>query len=134
MILVFPTVIVLLLGLARWRLRLITVTGRSMTPTLADGRRLLVVRRRRVRAGDVVVFRMPPSTGPTDLAWLVKRAVAVPGDPVPPDLSAWVPGPTVPSGQMLVRGDNPHSADSRTFGLVPLATILGTPLRPLPPP
>lgn len=78
--------------------RRVGVTGDSMRPTLEPGDRVLAVRVRRARAGDLVVVRDPRR--PERL--LVKRA-AVAG----------------PDG-VEVLGDNPPaSTDSRVFGPVP---------------
>ena len=122
----------------RRRYTVITVTGSSMSPTFADGDRLLVRRVRRVRRArrvareEVVVFRMPPQHREEGLSWLVKRAAAIPGDRVPADMRAVAgPDPTVPAGRLLVRGDNPRSLDSRHFGYVPAADVLGVAVRPL---
>lgn len=137
---------------ARRALVLITVSGGSMSPTYTDGEKLLV-RRGRPRVGDVVVFRHPwlaqtPRTatnnrtetaaansaaGRPDVEWMVKRVVAVPADPVPRDfrqaVAALDPETTVPSGCLLVRGDNPRSLDSRHFGYVSTADVLGVAVR-----
>ena len=75
-----------------------------MAPTLDAGDRLLVVRTRRSRPGDVAVVPDPRRSD----RLVVKRVV---------DASA--------SGVTL-RGDNPEaSTDSRTFGPVPPATVRG---------
>lgn len=113
------------LAAVRARLRLIEVSGESMMPTLTDGQRLLVRVGRRPRTGDVVVFAMVPQAAPGDPDWMIKRVLALPGDPVPAALRAAVGGDEhVPPGSMLVLGDNPRSADSRRFGYVPLASVL----------
>ena len=73
-----------------------------MSPALAPGDRLLVVRARRVRRGDVVLAPDPRDRRRE----IVKRVVAV---------SA--------SGAIL-RGDNPAaSTDARTFGAVPVHDV-----------
>lgn len=78
--------------------RRIVVTGDSMRPTLLPGDRVLALRRRRARAGDLVVVADPRL--PSRL--LVKRVVAV--------------GPV----GFTVEGDAPAaSTDSRAFGPVP---------------
>src|SRR3954447_7056961 len=62
--LIIPTitaaiVVTLVIVVVRRTLVVVTVTGPSMAPTLADGDRVLVVRRwaRRVRRGDIVAAR-----------------------------------------------------------------------------
>lgn len=106
---------------------LIRVVGDSMLPSYRAGDRIVVRRSRRYRPGDVVVFRAPYRS---DVEWLLKRVVAVAGQPVPADCRAAVPNAVVPPGQLLVRGDAAHSQDSRHFGPVPLAEVLGVALRP----
>jgi signal peptidase I len=104
------------------------VAGGSMRPTLLDGDRILTnklafgLRVPGTQAfllawaepsrGDVVVF-----SSPLDGRRLVKRVVAVPGDPVGDEV--------VPPGQYFVLGDNADSVDSRRFGCVPRERILG---------
>jgi phage repressor protein C with HTH and peptisase S24 domain len=92
------------------------VHGMSMSPTYHDGERLLAVRYgglRRLRAGDVVIFRIPPGYAVPDAgadALLVKRVAAL----------------NVSPGEVFLLGDAPdHSLDSRTFGSLPQASILG---------
>ncbi|GIG65140.1 S26 family signal peptidase [Phytomonospora endophytica] len=117
---------VVLLVLARSRLRLIEVDGVSMMPTLNDGQRILAWVGRSPRLGDVVVFAMVPRGLPGDPPWMIKRVLALPGDPVPAGLRAVVGGDVlVPEGSMLVLGDNPRSSDSRGFGYVSLTSVLG---------
>jgi signal peptidase I len=126
----------------RRRVVLIDVDGRSMQPTLFAGDRVLVVRRplRRIRAGDIVVVENPvhhqtlgaATRGSRSLAgqaWMIKRAVAVPGDPVPATLATTVSaaaGTPVPDRRLLVLGDNAaHSADSRQHGYLSDDRVLG---------
>lgn len=92
----------------------VAVRGESMSPTYADGDRILAVRTRRVRVGDVVAFRLPPGaasfvTDPSAPA--VKRVVAV------------------SNGFAEVRGDAGHSVDSAVFGPVPLELVIGRAVR-----
>ncbi len=87
------------------RLDRVTVTGLSMAPTLLPGDRLLVLRTWRVRVGDVAVVRDPrdPSLE------VVKRVVGLDRD-----------------GAVEVRGDHAAaSTDSRTYGPVPRALLVG---------
>lgn len=86
------------------RPRRVLVSGTSMTPALVPDDRLLVARHRRPRPGDLVALRDPRQ--PSRL--LVKRVASV------------------TSAGMDVRGDDPaHSTDSRTFGPVPQAALVG---------
>ncbi|MEU6881924.1 S26 family signal peptidase [Streptomyces sp. NPDC046712] len=109
----------------RSRFALVQVTGSSMAPTYRDGDRLLVRRRAPVRPGDAVVFRNPVAALDTDVRWLVKRVTAMPGAPVPPDVRPAVDTTRVPPGCLVVRGDGARTQDSRHFGYVPLASVLG---------
>jgi signal peptidase I len=113
----------LALGWARRNLILITVRGDSMTPTYRHGQRL-IVRRGGYRSGQVVVFR-PPSRKVYDVDWIVKRAVAVAGDPVPADLRERAGAEVVPAGRLLVRSDAPDGLDSRQLGLIDDRDVLG---------
>ena len=97
------------------------VTGASMEPTYVAGDRLLVlVRGRKPRVGDVVVFVDPrqsvdtdPTEGAVDTREMVKRVTAVHAD-----------------GSVAVAGDNPQeSTDSRSFGPVPAKLLRGRVLR-----
>jgi signal peptidase I len=117
----------------------VVVAGHSMNPTYRDGDRLLVScrarrgrRGRRALRGKVVVFRTPEQITARDQRWLVKRVVAVPGDPVPADVQAATGGETVvPPGRFVVLGDNPRSVDSRRFGYVAFDELLGVAARRL---
>jgi signal peptidase I len=110
--------------IARRRYLVVSVVGNSMLPTLHDGQRLLARRRQRARRGDVVAF-LPPAGHRhfADLAHRVKRVAAIAGDPVPPWLDA--ADPRVPDGKLVVLGDNPNSEDSRHYGYVDEAAIVG---------
>jgi signal peptidase I len=113
----------LTLAWARRKLIVITVVGDSMAPAYRSGQRLLV-RRGGYRAGEAVVFRAPPQRV-HDVQWLVKRAVAVAGDPVPADLRERAAATVVPAGQLLVRSDAPDGLDSRQLGLIDDRDVLG---------
>ncbi|MFB9236535.1 S26 family signal peptidase [Plantactinospora siamensis] len=135
-------------ALARRRLVAITVEGRSMEPTLHEGDRVLVLRRplRRVRRGQIVVLEQPmpgarwarlprPTHRIGGRDWLVKRAVAVPGDPVPPavaPVAGDLPDGRVPADSVVVLGDGVSSQDSRMWGLVPGERVLGVSIARLP--
>ncbi|MFI6977336.1 S26 family signal peptidase [Embleya sp. NPDC050154] len=142
-----------------------TVQGPSMEPTLSPGDRLLVRRTGRVRAGQVVVVRvpnppllagLPPEIGGfgpeelaaiperTDLApapegrLMIKRAVAVAGDPIPRDrfpILRDVAADVVPTGAVVVLGDNPAASwDSRAYGFVHRHQVIGVAVRRIPAP
>jgi signal peptidase I len=118
----------------RRRLLVVTVRGVSMEPTYSSGDRLLVRRSRldAVRTGQVVVVRVSGAAMPGDPTdgRLVKRAVALPGDPVPPQIP--VPEQVVPADRLLVLGDNPaRSNDSRRLGFIPADALIGVVLRPI---
>ncbi|MDA8203675.1 MAG: nickel-type superoxide dismutase maturation protease [Chloroflexi bacterium] len=96
--------------LASWRLRS-AVEGMSMRPTLEPGDWLLVdpgaYASRPPRVADLVAVPDPGEPS----RWLVKRVVDVDAD-----------------GRLELRGDNPaESTDSRTFGTVDAATVIGRP-------
>lgn len=127
------------LVIVRRQIAIVSVTGQSMQPTLADGDRVIVRRTglRSVRAGRLVVFEAPSDDegGWTNSrpgrslnrVWLIKRAAAVPGDPLPAGLPARLAGDlTVPDGKLVVLGDNPASSvDSRLLGYIPGDRLLG---------
>jgi signal peptidase I len=115
---------ILTVGLARRRVVLVTVRGQSMAPTYRDGERLIALRRSRFSAGDVVIFRTPASHF-ADVDLLVKRAAATAGEGVPADLQARVGLAVVPAGRLLVRSDATEGLDSRHFGLISAADVLG---------
>lgn len=110
---------------ARTGLLAVRVVGNSMVPTMRAGDRVLALRTRfgrELRRGDVVVCRMPdPSVGtpPSRTAvLLVKRAVALAGDPMPG-------GGRVPADHVFIVGDHPDSNDSRWFGPIPAGDVVG---------
>ncbi|MEU8407784.1 signal peptidase I [Micromonospora sp. NPDC048842] len=141
----FAAAITLLLG-ARGRYAHVLITGSSMEPTYHDGDRILVRRlpHQRFRVGDVVVIECPDDRGSwsstppgrRDLnrIWMIKRVMALPGDPVPralvPALTT-VPEEFVPPGQVVVLGDaGRRSYDSKHVGYFPMDRVLGVALRP----
>ena len=80
----------------------VAVTGQSMLPALAPGEWLLVRRGAPPRPGAVVVVRRPERL-------VVKRVTRLTDD-----------------GRVWVEGDNAHASDdSRTYGAVPAADVLG---------
>ncbi|BCL16547.1 S26 family signal peptidase [Micromonospora sagamiensis] len=137
--------LVLLAGavaLVRGRVVVVSVSGLSMTPTLRDGDLVLVrrVRGRVPRRGQVVLVEEAGPCrpgGPSDrppLTWVVKRVVALPGEPAPTFLPSWASDPAgrVPAGHLVLLGDNPEvSRDSRHFGAVPVERVLGVAVRRL---
>ena len=134
-------------------LRLIGVSGPSMTPTLLNGDRVILLSNflyREVDAGDIVVMQIPSF----DTEPIVKRVIATGGQTVDLDFEAgevyvdgvllqedyinelthlsYVDGPTfpvtVPDGCLFVMGDNRNdSADSRygPIGMVDARRVLG---------
>jgi type IV secretory pathway protease TraF len=114
---------------ARWCLLVVRVVGLSMLPALRHQERVLALRSpygRPVRHGDLVVYHLPArafghsaaDVADTALPLVVKRAVALGGDPAPG-------GGTVPPRHIFVVGDNPESNDSRHYGPVPLTCVVG---------
>ncbi len=112
----------------RTRWLLVTVRGHSMRPTFEPGDRVLVRRCAldRIRTGDVVLIAPPDRAGAPDPAdrRFVKRAVALPGDPVPAGVP--VPDAVVPAGCFVALGDNAGAShDSRVVGYFPAASLCG---------
>jgi nickel-type superoxide dismutase maturation protease len=99
-------------GITTWaavRVSRLEVTGQSMRPTLETGDRLLLVRSRRARPGDLVVVPDPRTTASADARRLVVKRVVV-----------------ASSHGLTLRGDNAGaSTDSRAFGPVPPSTVRG---------
>lgn len=128
----------LLLGaaalVARTRLVAVTVVGESMAPTLHPGDRVLVakVSLRRVRRRQLVVFAHPGEVPESDPPWMIKRAVALPGDVVPAEVSQ-LAGARVPADRFVVLGDNSaRSFDSRRAGYLRGDALLGVVVRHFP--
>jgi signal peptidase I len=106
----------------------------SMEPALVKGDLVLVSKlgpaRASLRRGDIVVFRAP---GEGSRAY-VKRVAAVAGDVVAirdgrilvNEATGSPPATTVPADHVFVLGDDlAHSRDSRVFGPVPSAGVIG---------
>ncbi|MEU4568399.1 S26 family signal peptidase [Micromonospora sp. NPDC023956] len=146
--LLLPAAVVLLalvtaaVALVRRRIVVVGISGLSMAPTLGHGDLVLVRRRRgRVpRRGQVILIEVPEPCRPGERperpahTWVVKRVVALPGDPAPRFLPGWAcdPAGRVPAGHVVLLGDNPEvSRDSRHFGPVPLDRVLGVAVRRL---
>ena len=122
----------------------VTVTGGSMAPGLMPGDRLLVRRKAKhgLRVGHIVVFGQQrdeclgwdSDVSPPPIQWTIKRVVALPGDAVPAVACPAAGGlAVVPPDMLVVLGDNDGSVDSRTWGFLPAADVLGVAVRRLSP-
>ncbi|MEU4548236.1 S26 family signal peptidase [Nonomuraea dietziae] len=127
---------VVLIAVIVWLRRtysVIRVDGYSMEPSLIDGDRLLARRATpsALRRGQIAVVLSPlPMGGP----FLIKRIVALPGDPVPQAVRPLVSDAHVPDGQLILIGDNTDASfDSRDHGYFPVADIRAIALRKLTP-
>ena len=144
---IFETVllsVVLFLGINAVSSR-IRVESISMQPTLYAGNFVLVnkmaYRIGKPSRGDIIVFRYPPD--PTQVPY-IKRVIGLPGDQVHiTDGKVYINGElmaepylvtttnrggdwTVPDNSLFVMGDNRNnSSDSRSWGYVPLANVIG---------
>lgn len=140
-----PLAVAIGLGLAvRAAVHIYAIPSASMAPTLEVGDQIVVTRyfRGAPQRGDVVVFES--LTTPDEL--MVKRVIAVPGDLVDSRLgrvrisgytlpeayvlrqgsSGGVAAQVVPAESYFVMGDNREdSSDSRSWGVVPRARIVG---------
>lgn len=123
----------------RRNLVVITVVGTSMRPAIEPGDRVLVRRAgiARVRRGQLVVAvpgRPPRVITHRDPLLMIKRVLAVPGDPVPrtqvPALRT-VAETVVPSGRLVLLGDNPAGTDSRQLGYFHGESLIGVVVRGL---
>jgi signal peptidase I len=139
MIVVATALVVLLAASATWLRRswiVVGVAGNSMAPTLLDGQTVVARRvarksQRRIQRSEIIVFRLAQclveGLGSQDLPLRVKRVAFVAGDPLPSwaTTEPWAKGLTdVPTGKVLVIGDNPKSQDSRQLGFVDVKSIL----------
>jgi len=130
------------------------IPSASMEPTLQIGDRIIVdklsVSLGTVNTGDIIVFKATPSVATQcgdSVADLVKRVIGVPGDVVSskgntiylngvalnenwshnePLGAKSIEKQTVPANSYFVIGDNhPDSCDSRYWGYVPKANVIG---------
>lgn len=135
------------------------IPSESMEPTLKIGDRVLVdkfsYRVSDIDRGDIVVFDRPAGEASTEVSFLIKRVIGLPGDQIViQDGSVFVNGtkldePYVPSGiatsgantpypctptqpcvipekHIWVMGDNRNvSRDSRYFGPIPESSVVG---------
>jgi signal peptidase I len=123
----------------RHRFVVVRVTGTSMEPALREGQRVLVRRAGvgGVQRGDLVVFALASIRlkQPGDPPWMVKRAIALAGDPTPRESVPPALGnehARVPERQLVVQGDNPRqSFDSRQAGFIDSSALLGVVVRTL---
>jgi signal peptidase I len=138
--------LVVLLWLRR-RLVVVRVEGPSMQPTFRPGEWVLVRRvdPTGIRHGDVVVVERPDQPGRQQpvtstgrirrRSWMVKRVLAVSGEPVPASVAAGLgisATSLVPPGHLALIGDNlSASYDSRALGFFPTERTLGIVVRRL---
>ena len=121
------------------RFMVLRVEQQSMSPTLAEGQWILVLKGAdRVNEGDLAVF-----ISPEDRNLAVKRCVLVGGNAPLVDhgwlITPWgrwfLTGPQwtrlddqgiIPDGSVFLVGDNQfHSVDSRNYGAVPRVNLIG---------
>jgi signal peptidase I len=118
--------------------------GPSMQPNFYVGYRVMTEKIsyyfHEPQRGDVVLVERPANEGN-----LIKRVIGLPGETIEvkdgqtlingqPIDEPWVknwggpgyPATQIPEGQVFIMGDNrPNSRDSRSFGPVPIETIMG---------
>lgn len=131
--------------LVRATIRIYVIPSFSMAPTLVAGDHIVVTPyrfRSEPQAGDVIVFRSPHAAGEL----MVKRVIGTPGDLVETRegrvivrghalaesylaaqaSTGLIPPQLIPAGSYFVLGDNrSDSLDSRSWGLLPRADVLG---------
>ncbi|CAM9453119.1 unnamed protein product, partial [Ectocarpus sp. 8 AP-2014] len=112
------------------------VHGPSMRPTIEHNSLLLINkmggRGRKIEAGQIVLVQSPLEIG----RLVVKRVTGLPGDSIsvrPPEWDVHNSqriekrSEVVPEGHVWLAGDNvDNSKDSRNFGSIPQALVLGT--------
>lgn len=70
---------------------IVTIKGNSMYPTLCDGDKVLVLRTRKVKRGDIVLINVPSKISVINSDRLnVKRVIALAGDEVYAQRGAWL--------------------------------------------
>ncbi len=143
--------VAVVLALTRFAFQFYAVPSASMLPTLAVAGRIwaqkIGINVEHLSAGTIVVFKRPPTDHlDPNIADVVKRIVAVPGDVVssagghllvdgqvvrepylrPGTATTGVVSQVVPPGDYFVMGDNRgNSYDSRFFGPIPATSIVG---------
>jgi signal peptidase I len=145
-------IIVLTIGIRAVLVGSYIVPSGSMLPTLQIGDRIVVDKlSSTIHRGDIVVFRRAPGDHDAQYPILVKRVIGLPGETISsvgdtvlidgrPLAEPWVPKlagacdetaesvpvTRIPAGQYFVMGDcRAASSDSRDWGTVPLANIVG---------
>ncbi len=110
-----------------WRryFAVVSVRGNSMSPTLTDGQRLIMLKGRCANAGDIVVFLPPKEFIGYDIDVLIKRVIAVGGQSRPRELRHAGLADMVPPWHVAVMGDAPRSQGSGQFGYLPIQAIRG---------
>jgi signal peptidase I len=140
-----PLAVAIVLGMiVRAAVHIYAIPSESMAPTLTAGDQIVVTRyfRSAPQRGHVIVFESPLVPGEL----MVKRVIASPGELIDSRLgrvrvsgytlaepyvlragaSGSVPAQLVPADSYFVMGDNREdSSDSRSWGVVPRASIVG---------
>jgi len=84
-------VVTMLMLLARTLFCIVTIKGNSMYPTLCDGDKVLVLRTKKVKRGDIVLINVPSTISVINSDRLnVKRIIALSGDEVYAQNGAWL--------------------------------------------
>jgi signal peptidase I len=132
----FTLTMVVALGFAVFfymNFKTVVVSGESMLPTLKSGQRVLVSKAYwligPIRRKDIVVIA--DENPENEDGYIIKRVYRMPGEVVdyanvPAEHKLSDGDYVVPDGKVYLLGDNrPASEDSRKFGAVPLASIIG---------